>query len=89
MLQAYDVRVLVSDPHVSDAEIAALGGEACDLDTLCASSHAVSIHAPELPETHHLINEERLALMRDGTVVATVICGANVLPDRFSAWMQN
>jgi phosphoglycerate dehydrogenase-like enzyme len=81
MLQAYDVRVLVTDPYASDAEIAAMGAEACDLDTLCASSHAVSIHAPELPETRHLINDARLSLMRDGTVLINTARGSLVDTD--------
>ncbi|WP_020521875.1 hydroxyacid dehydrogenase [Catelliglobosispora koreensis] len=78
MLQAYDVRVLVHDPYVSAAEITALGAEPCDLDILCASSHAVSVHAPELPETRHMVNEERLALMRDGTLLVNTARGSLV-----------
>ncbi|HEX6683168.1 MAG TPA: NAD(P)-dependent oxidoreductase [Candidatus Limnocylindrales bacterium] len=81
MLRSYDVRVLVSDPHVPAHEIAALGAEPCDLDTLCALADAVSIHVPALPETRHLIDARRLALMRDGTLLVNTARGSLVDTD--------
>lgn len=78
MLRDHDVRVLLHDPYVTDREIAALGAEPSDLDTLCALSDAVTIHAPELPETHHLIDARRLGLMRDGTLLINTARGSLV-----------
>ncbi len=39
------------------------------LDELLAVSHIVSLHAPLIPETYHMIDERRLALMQEGTVL--------------------
>lgn len=36
----------------------------------------VSLHAPQLPETRHLLNDRRLALLRDGAVVINTARGA-------------
>jgi phosphoglycerate dehydrogenase-like enzyme len=77
-LRSYDVRVLIHDPVGDPAEIRALGAEPCDLETLCATSDAVSLHAPELPETRHLIDEDRLRLMRHGTLLVNTARGSLV-----------
>ncbi|WP_335981197.1 hydroxyacid dehydrogenase [Streptomyces sp. CA2R106] len=62
-------RVLLADPYVSAEEAEALGTTLVDLDDLCRRSDIVTVHAPDLPETRHLLNAERLALLRDGATV--------------------
>lgn len=39
------------------------------LDEMLAASHVVSLHAPLVPATHHMIDARRLALMRPGAVL--------------------
>jgi phosphoglycerate dehydrogenase-like enzyme len=78
LLKPYDVRVLLHDPYLGDREIAALGAEPSDLDTLCAIADAVTVHAPELPETRHLFDDRRLSLMRDGALLVNTARGALV-----------
>ncbi|MDH7564134.1 MAG: glyoxylate reductase [Candidatus Bathyarchaeota archaeon] len=41
-----------------------LGAKKVDLDTLFRESDFVSIHVPLMKETHHLVNRERLGLMK-------------------------
>jgi len=41
-----------------------LGAEHVDLETLLSESDFVTLHVPLLPSTHHLINEERLRMMK-------------------------
>ncbi|MFI5916236.1 hydroxyacid dehydrogenase [Dactylosporangium sp. NPDC051541] len=77
-LATYDVRPLLYDPHITAAEAARLGAELVDLDTLCRRSDLLSIHAPSLPETRHLIDARRLALLRDGAVLVNTARGALV-----------
>lgn len=59
------MRVVVYDPFL-DAETAnKMGVElAADLPTLLAQSDFVTLHTPLMPETHHLIGEAELALMK-------------------------
>lgn len=68
-------RVLLADPYVSAAQATALGAELVDLDELCAAADIVTVHAPDLPETHHLLDARRLRLMRDGASVVNTARG--------------
>lgn len=78
LLKPYDVRVLLHDPHAGQRLIVGLGAEPSDLDTLCAEADAVTIHAPELPETRHLFDEYRLSLLRDGSLLINTARGSLV-----------
>ncbi|MFF7330063.1 NAD(P)-dependent oxidoreductase [Streptomyces sp. NPDC008150] len=78
LLRPYDLRVLVNDPYLSAADADALGATPMDLDPLLRESDVVSVHAPELPETRHLLDERRLALMRDGTTLVNTARGSLV-----------
>ncbi|MGP4002630.1 hydroxyacid dehydrogenase [Streptomyces sp. 8N706] len=71
-------RILLADPYVSVAEAQELGAELVPVDALCRHSSIVSIHAPELPETRHLLNAERLALLPDGGTVINTARGSLV-----------
>ncbi len=46
------------------------------LDELFSLSHAISLHCPLMPSTHHLIEEKTLALMRDGVFIINTSRGA-------------
>lgn len=59
-----DMRVLAYDPYVSAEQGAALGVEMVSLEDLMRQSDYVSIHVPLLDGTRHLINAERIALMK-------------------------
>lgn len=78
-------RILLTDPYVSAAEAAALGAELVDLPQLCSRSSIVSVHAPQLPETRHLLNAEMLALIPDGATVVNTARGSLVDTDALAA----
>ncbi|MFJ4875121.1 hydroxyacid dehydrogenase [Streptomyces sp. NPDC088745] len=78
LLRPFDVHVLLYDPYVSDAEAARLGVEPAGLGELCARSSVVSVHAPQLPETRHLIGAAELAAMPDGATLVNTARGALV-----------
>ncbi|WP_199552191.1 hydroxyacid dehydrogenase [Streptomyces sp. N35] len=71
-------RILLHDPYVDEAAARELGAEPADLDTLCRESSIVSVHAPELPETRHLLDARRLALMADGSTLINTARGSLV-----------
>jgi phosphoglycerate dehydrogenase-like enzyme len=77
-LQTLDCEIAISDPFLDDDDAARLGVQLEDLDDLCSWADIVSIHAPELPSTHHLIDEERLALMHDGAWLINTARGSIV-----------
>ncbi|WP_433256649.1 hydroxyacid dehydrogenase [Streptosporangium sp. CA-135522] len=78
LLRPFDLDVLVSDPYLDAAEAARLGVRLAELDELVAGSDVVSLHAPALPSTHHMIDGRRLALMRDGATLINTARGALV-----------
>lgn len=77
-LRAFDLTVRVHDPYLSADAARELGVEACSLEDLLRHSDVVSLHAPSLPETRHMLDRERLALLRDGAVLINTARGALV-----------
>jgi glyoxylate reductase len=59
----FDMKILFYDV-VPRPEIEQLGAKKVDLDTLFKESDFVSIHVPLMKETHHLVNAEKLRLMK-------------------------
>ena len=64
--RAFGMGVVVFDPYVDGAAIAADGAEAVDLATLLERSDAISLHARATGENRGLIGREQLARMRPG-----------------------
>jgi glyoxylate reductase len=58
----FELRVLYTQRHRAETEL----GEYRELDELLSQSDIVTIHAPLTPETRGLIDQDRLALLRDG-----------------------
>jgi lactate dehydrogenase-like 2-hydroxyacid dehydrogenase len=48
------------------------------LDALLATSDIVSLHAPATPDTQHLMNAERIALMPPGSILVNTARGSLV-----------
>ncbi|MEU6879071.1 hydroxyacid dehydrogenase [Streptomyces sp. NPDC046712] len=76
LLRPFDLQLLLHDPFVGPDEADALGARAVALDELCALSDVVSIHAPEVPSTRHMIDSRRLALMPDGATLINTSRGS-------------
>ena len=62
--QANGMAVAAFDPAVDAGEAHALGVEPLDLDALLAASDVVTLHAPLVDATRHLIDAEALRRMR-------------------------
>ncbi|WP_093799510.1 hydroxyacid dehydrogenase [Streptomyces sp. Wb2n-11] len=78
LLRPFDLAVLLYDPYVTPREAAALGVEPVSLDDLCARSSVVSVHAPQLPATHHMISTRQLAAMPAGATLINTARGSLV-----------
>lgn len=76
LLRPFDFEVLVHDPYLSTDAAHAMAVEAVTLDELMARSDVVSIHAPALDSTRHMIDAQRLALMRDGATLINTARGS-------------
>ncbi|GAA5202829.1 hydroxyacid dehydrogenase [Microbacterium jejuense] len=76
LLRPFDIEVLASDPLVDPRQAALLGVELVELDELLVRSDIVTLHAPELPETHHLLDARRLGLLRQDAVLVNTARGS-------------
>jgi phosphoglycerate dehydrogenase-like enzyme len=88
--RALGMRVIAHDPFAAPARAAALGVElAPALRDVLMAADVISIHCPSIPETHHLINAETLALMRPGSYLDNVSRGAIVDEDALVAALRS
>ena len=82
-LRSLDVEVVVADPYLTTTEATELG--VADLDELLATSDVVSLHAPLLASTRHMIGADQLAAMRDGAWLLNTARGGLVDTDAITA----
>jgi D-3-phosphoglycerate dehydrogenase len=75
--QALGMNVVAHDPVLSSSPLA--GVALVGLDELLRTAHVVSLHAPSIPSTRHLINASSIATMRRG--VYLVNCARGPLID--------
>jgi phosphoglycerate dehydrogenase-like enzyme len=78
LLRLLDCEVLLYDPYVGAADPVAGSARLVGLDELVSRSDVVSLHAPSLPETRHMIGASQLAAMRDGATLINTARGALV-----------
>lgn len=78
LLRAFDVQVLAYDPFVDAMQMEAAGAKKTELSDLLANSDIVSLHAPAIDSTYHMINAETLGQMKDGAVLINTARGSLV-----------
>ena len=88
LLRPFDLCVSLADPYVDEAGAAALGVPLLPLDDLLRTSEVVTVHAPETPETRHLIGRRELALMPDGAVLINTARGGLVHHEALTAELR-
>lgn len=81
LLLNFDVDILLYDPTLSDNECAKIGVRKVNLDELMAKSDVVSVHAPSIPSTYHMINSSNLRLMKDRAVLINTARGSIIDED--------
>ena len=69
LLRPFTDDIVVYDPYLSGQRARELGVRKLELHELLTSSDVVSLHAPILPETRHMIGAEQLALMPEGALL--------------------
>ena len=71
-------RVIAFDPYLQPETAARESIELVDLDALCEIADVVSLHAPLTEQTRHILNAERLALLKPTTILVNVSRGGLV-----------
>jgi D-lactate dehydrogenase len=77
IMAGFGARLLALDP-VENSECIALGVSYCSLEKILAEADAISLHAPLLPSTRHIINRESILLMKPSMLLVNTGRGALV-----------
>jgi len=75
ILRGFGMRVLAYDHYKDETFAAESGCEYTDLETLYKESDVISLHCPLTKETHHMINQESLAMMKEGVMIVNTSRG--------------
>jgi len=78
LLRHFEVNPLVYDPYITAEEAAALGAEKVELDELLRRGDMVSLCAPALPATKHMMGAAQFAMMKDRAIFINTSRGQNV-----------
>lgn len=87
-LRAFDLEVLLYDPYVPPLAARDMRVSKVTLSELLARSDVVSLHAPLLPETRHMLGARELALMKDGATLINTARGALIEPAALEAELR-
>jgi D-3-phosphoglycerate dehydrogenase / 2-oxoglutarate reductase len=75
---AFGARVIAADPVQPADAMRAAGAEPVTLDALLAAADIVSLHAPAIPATHHMIDTAALATMKPDAMLVNCARGSLV-----------
>ncbi len=78
LLNNFGVDILLYDPFVTDEAAEKMGCRKAELNELLEKSDIVSLHAPSIPETKHMINADTLKLMKDDAILINTSRGSIV-----------
>lgn len=76
--QAFGMSVIASDPVVDASVMAAVEVKSVSLDQLLAESDMISLHAPAIPATRHMINADSIRQMKSDACLINCARGALV-----------
>ncbi len=74
-MAGFDVNIIAYDPFFDKQKAADMGVKLVDLDELCKESDYISIHCPLTPETTHIINKDRLSMMKQHAIIINTARG--------------
>jgi phosphoglycerate dehydrogenase-like enzyme len=64
LAKPFDMKFIAHDPYAHQSVAAALGVELTSLEEVFRRSDILTVNCPLTPDTHHLVNAERLRLMK-------------------------
>lgn len=75
LLAHFDVERLVYDPFIAEEQAGAYGARKVTLEELLGSSDVVTLHAPALPATRHMLNAQNIPLLKPGALLVNTARG--------------
>jgi D-3-phosphoglycerate dehydrogenase len=88
LFKPLDMQILAHDPYADPAKLAALGARAAGLEEVLRTADVLAICCLLNAETHHLINAERLALMKPTAYLVNIARGPIVDQDALVAALK-
>ena len=88
MAKPFDLKFIAHDPYADKQVAADLGIELVGLEDLFKRADILSISVPLSPETHHLVNAERIALMKPTAYIINTARGPIVDQKALTAALQ-
>ncbi|GAB6101230.1 hydroxyacid dehydrogenase [Thermococcus atlanticus] len=79
--KAMGMNLLLYDPYPNEERAREVGGKFVELEELLKESDVITLHVPLLDSTYHLINEERLKLMKPTAILINAARGPIVDTD--------
>lgn len=64
--QALEMEIIAYDPYITEEKAENMGIRLVPLSELFKRADFITIHVPKTKDTHHLISDETLSLMKDG-----------------------
>ncbi len=65
----FSADVVAYDPGLSEEKLREKGAEPISFEKLLETSDIITLHAPLLPETYHMIGEKEFSLMKDNVIL--------------------
>ena len=81
VMRPFEVQFLGYDPFLPEEKAAELNLRLLPLHEVLSQSDIVSLHAPQIPETHHLIGRRELAMLRAGAMLINTARGSLIDED--------
>ncbi len=79
--RAFEMSFLVTDPYIPESHVTALGGRMVALPELLSKSDFVTIHCPLTSETHRMIGDKELSLMKPSAYLINAARGGIIDPE--------
>jgi D-3-phosphoglycerate dehydrogenase len=76
--RAFEMSLLVCDPYIPASRVTELGARGVGLEELFTESDFVTLHCPLNRETHHMVGERQLALMKRSAYLVNLARGGVV-----------
>ncbi len=83
------MRFIAHDPYVDPAVAREVGVELTDLETVFRESDFLTLNVPLSDETRHLVNAERLKLMKPSAYLINTSRGPVVDPDALTLALES
>lgn len=73
--KGFGMKIIAYDPFPKLDQAKEIGFAYAELDEVLAQADVVSLHVPYMPTTHHLMNRERLGMMKQGAYLVNTARG--------------